>query len=336
VIILGAGLSDGGGTIPGVPRRSVFDQAALNKLLKRQEQVISRGQALACGMTAGAFRQRTGPGGPWQRLLPGVYLTVTGTATRDQREIAALHYAGRGSLITGSAALRRLGVRVPDRDQVTVLVPTGRHARSLSYVTIWQTTRMPERMMVRGAIRFALPDRAAADASRELTSLDAVRAVVADAVQRRWCSVDGLGAELRLGPRRGSSALRRVLAEVASGVRSVPEGDLRRLLEAAGIPRPLFNVKVYAGREFIARPDAWWPAAGVAVEVDSKEWHLRPEDWQQTMSRHALMSAHGIIVLHFTPLQIRHESARVVTRIRAALAAGRDRPPLPLRTVATD
>jgi very-short-patch-repair endonuclease len=85
-------------------------------------------------------------------------------------------------------------------------------------------------------------------------------------------------------------------------------------------------------------------AAGVAVEVevevevevDSKEWHLRPEDWQQTMSRHALMSTHGIIVLHFTPLQIRHESVRVVTNIRAALAAGRDRPPLPLRTVATD
>jgi hypothetical protein len=216
VIILGARPSDSGGRIPGVPRRSVFDQAALNRLLKRQEQVISRGQALACGMTAGAFRQRTGPGGPWQWLLPGVYLTLTGTATRDQREIAALHYAGRGSLNHWVSGLRRLGVRVPDREKVTVLVPTGRNARSLSYVMIWQTTRMPERVMVRGAmIRFALPDRAAADASRELTSLDAVRAVVADAVQRRWRSVDGLGAELRLGPRRGSSPLRRVLAEVA-------------------------------------------------------------------------------------------------------------------------
>src|SRR5260370_5442685 len=70
---------------------------------------------------------------------------------------------------------------------------------------------------------------------------------------------------------------------------------------------PLFNAKVYAGKDFIAKPDGWWPAAGVAVEVDSKEWHLSPEDWQQTMSRHARMSAHGIIVLHFTPRQIRTE-----------------------------
>ena len=34
-------------------------------------------------------------------LLPGVYLTDTGTVTQDHREIAALLYAGEGSLITG-------------------------------------------------------------------------------------------------------------------------------------------------------------------------------------------------------------------------------------------
>src|SRR5258708_759655 len=142
-------------------------------------------------MTAGVFRRRTEPGGPWQRLLRGVYLTVTGTATRDQREIAALRYAGHGSLLTGLAALRRIGVRVPDRDEVTVLVPTGRHVRSTSYVTIWQTTRMPEQVMFRSVVTYARPNRAAADAARELTSLDAVRAVVAQAVQQRWCSVEG-------------------------------------------------------------------------------------------------------------------------------------------------
>jgi very-short-patch-repair endonuclease len=315
--------------------RSGFDRGALNRLLKRQEQVISRSQALACGMTAGAFRRRTDPEGPWQRLLPGVYLTVTGTATRNQREIAALRYAGDRSVITGLTALRRIGIRVPDRDQVTLLVPTGRHVRSVSYVTIWQTIRMPELVMYRGPIQFAMPDRAAVDAARELTSLNEIRAVVANGVQQRWCTVEGLEAELRAGPRRGSAPLRQVLAEVADGVRSVPEADLRRLLKTARVPMPLFNAQVYAGREFIARPDAWWPDAGVAVEVDSKEWHLSPEDWQLTMSRHARMSAHGIIVLHFTPRQIRSESVSVVAQIQSALAAGRARPRLPLRTATT-
>jgi len=284
-------------------------------------------------MTLGALRRRTEPGGSWQRLLPGVYLTATGNPSRDQREIAALSYAGESSLITGLSALRQLGIRVPDCDQVTVLVPAGRKVRSISFVTIWPTIRMPDREMVNGVIRFALPDRAAADAARELTSQQAIRSVVANAVQRRWCSVDGLASELRHGPQRGSGPLRRVLAEVASGVRSVPEADLRKLLNNAGIPEPLFNAKVYSGREFIARPDAWWPTAGVAVEVDSKEWHLSPDDWQQTMSRHARMSAHGIIVLHFTPRQIRDESDWVIAQIRSALDAGRGRPPLGLRTV---
>jgi len=318
-----------------VPRKLRFDQTALNKLLKRQEQIITRRQALACGMTAGVLRRRAEPGGPWQPLLPRVYLTVTGSPTRDQREIAALRYAGETSVITGLAALRRAGVRVPDRDQVTVLVPANRHARSISYVTIWQTIRMPELVMYRGPIQFAMPDRAAVDAARELISLNEIRAVVANGVQQRWCTVEGLEAELRAGPRRGSAPLRQVLAEVADGVRSVPEADLRRLLKTARVPMPLFNAKVYAGREFIARPDAWWPYAGVAVEVDSKEWHLSPDDWQLTMSRHARMSAHGIIVLHFTPRQIRTESASVVAQIRSALAAGRARPRLPLRTITT-
>jgi very-short-patch-repair endonuclease len=315
-----------------MPRRAGYDQTALSKLLKRQDQVISRRQALACGMTAGVLRRRTEQGGPWQQLLPRVYLTVTGSPTRDQREIAALCYAGETSLITGLPALRRVGVRVPDCDQVTVLVPAKRHVRSVSYVTIWQTMRMPELVMYRGPIQYALPDRAAADAARETTSVNQIRAVVANALQQRWCTVEGLEAELREGPRRGRSPLRRVLAEVASGVRSVPEGALRKLLDAAGLPTPQFNAKVYAGQEFIARPDAWWPDAGVAVEVDSKEWHLSPDDWQLTMSRHARMSAHGIIVLHFTPRQIRTESEWVIAQIRSALAAGRARPRLALRT----
>ena len=45
-------------------------------------------------MSPDQFRHRIRPGGPWQRLLPGVYLTVTGTPTRRQLEVAALRCAG--------------------------------------------------------------------------------------------------------------------------------------------------------------------------------------------------------------------------------------------------
>ena len=39
--------------------------------------------------------------------------------------------------------------------------------------------------------------------------------------------------------------------------------------------------------------------AGVAAEVDSREWHLSPEHWDRTRRRHTLMAAAGIHPLHF-------------------------------------
>ena len=75
---------------------------------------------------------------------------------------------------------------------------------------------------------------------------------------------------------------------------------------------------------------------GVAVEVDSREWHLSPEDWERTLERHARMSAHGIIVLHFTPRQIRDEPGRVTAGIKSALTVGRSRPALAVRALPSE
>ena len=53
-------------------------------------------------------------------------------------------------------------------------------------------------------------------------------------------------------------------------MRSVAEGDFRLLIRQARLPEPLFNPRLYAGTAFIAVPDAWWPEAGVAAEVESR------------------------------------------------------------------
>jgi len=50
---------------------------------------------------------------------------------------------------------------------------------------------------------------------------------------------------------------------------------------------------------------------------------------QLRMARHARMSAHGIIVLHYPPSRVRQAGHEVAGEIRSALAVGRDRP-LPL------
>ena len=308
-------------------------QAQLSRLLREQESVISRPEALGCGITASQLRHRLRPGGPWQRLLPGVYLTVTGTPTRAQTEIAALRYAGPGSVITGAAALRHHGVQVAEPRVLTVLIPGPRVRQSRSFVRIWPTTRMPEFVYTDGAVRFAEAARAVADAARELGSFREVRAVAADAVQRRRCRIDQLADELRHAPVRQSAWLRRTLVEVADGVRSVAEGDLRDLIRAHGLPLPVFNARLYSGRDFLAVADAWWPEAGVVVEVDSRQWHLSPDSYERTQRRSTRMGAVGINVMPVTPRRIRTEGAMVAAEIRSALESGLAGPRLAVRTL---
>ncbi len=298
----------------------------LSGVLRENEGVITRAQAAECGLSLAEIRHRIRPGGPWQRLLSGVYLATTGTPTQRQTEIAALRRAGPMSVLTSIAALGHHGVRVPGSRYVTVLVPAAQRRRSEGFVRIWPTTRMPEFVFTDGAVRFAEAARAVADAARELGSFREVRAVAADAVQRRRCRIDQLAEELACGPVRRSAWLRRTLAEVADGVRSAAEADLRDLIRAHRLPPPLFNARLYVGPEFLAVPDAWWPDQGVVVEVESREWHLSPEDWDRTLRRSTRMSALGINVMHFTPQRIRTEAAAVAAEIRSALQDGRPRP----------
>jgi len=315
-------------------RTTRLDYDALDRLLIQQLDVISRRQALAVGVTDNALRHRLRPGGPWRGLLPGVYMAATGAPTTLQQEMAALLYAGPGSVITGPAALRSHHIRTELTEFVDVLVPSTRQRRDTQFVRLHRTTRMPGRIWEAGPVQYVMPARAVADAVRAMTSLRDVRAVVADAVQRDKCAISNLATELSQGPAKGSMLFREALADVADGIRSAAEGDLRDLLARSGLPMPLFNPSLYDEHgTFVARPDAWWPAYGIAVEVDSKEWHTSPEDHAKTLARGRRMARYQIVVLRFTPRQIRSQPAEVITDIRAALDGAHGRPLTKLRTI---
>jgi len=266
-------------------------------------------------------------------VLPGIYLTHDGLLTAGQREIAAALYAGPEYAITGLAALQRHGVRVPLAETVDVLIPAMRKRQSAGFVHTTRTHRMPEPPWMSAGILWAPAARAVADAARSGLDLREVRAIVADAVQRRKCTITQLATELRAGSAQRSGALIAALEEVADGVASVTEGDLRKLIKSGRLPEPMYNARLYIGAEFIGQPDVWWRDAGVAGEVDSREWHLSPAQWERTMARHATMSAAGIIVIHVTPRRIRLDGATVLAEFRSAIDAGSKRPPLAIRTV---
>ena len=276
-------------------------------------------------MSDQALRHRIRPGGPWQVLLPGVYLTATGSPATPPRLMAAQLYAGPDSVITGPAALALHHIRAPQTRIVDVLIPHERRRRSLGFVRVHRTSRIPSVVLWADDIGYVPLARAVADTARGLRDLGEVRAVVADGVQRQRVHVSQLADELARGPVQGSACFRQALEEVSEGTRSAAESDLRTLIKRERLPDPMYNADLYAGDTFIARPDAWWAEAAVAGEVDSREWHLSPQGWERTMARDARMCAHGIVVLHFSPRRLRTEPRQVAAEIKAALAAGRSR-----------
>jgi hypothetical protein len=276
--------------------------------------LVTRRELLAVGWTVKGIHHRV-RAGHWQRLLPRVYLTTSGEPTARQRMRAALLYAGDGALLDGATALALRGFRYAPADTRVHVAVHRRRPRPQGFVVIHVATRPLYRRNCQG-FPVVTVARAVATACAPL-DLRAVRAVVAEAVQREFCTVQQLADEIE---HRKSPVVRQVLDEVAGGAQSAPEIELRALVVAAALPPARYNEDVYAadGR-WLARPDAWWPECGVVVEVDSAEWHVSPADWLRTIERHNRMAAAGVVVLHLTPKQIRADPARVIEQIRRAL-----------------
>jgi hypothetical protein len=161
-----------------------------------------------------------------------------------------------------------------------------------------------------------------------------VQALVSEAVQRGSCTLEQLAAELREGPAAGRRWYRLALREIGAGIRSIAEAQLKYLLDRSDLERPMYNADLFTlDGVFLGRPDAWFGRAGVAGEVDSREYHLAAKDYAGTTQRHNRMEAAGIHVLHWLPSAIKAEPQRVIADLRAAIAAGNQRPALPIRAI---
>jgi hypothetical protein len=317
-----------------MPKLSVYDIARLRRIVRAQHQVITRTQALECGMPHSTVDSWVMPGRKWAKILPGVYSTVTGKVTVEQRQVAALLYAGPDSVITGPAAIRLHRLRSPGSDMIDVLIPWAVKRQSTDFVRIHRTRRVPG-FYRRGPIRFARAARAVADAARQFTTLDDVRAVVAEAVQKQACSIAEIGLELEEGSSRDSTHLRAALAEVRDGIRSVAEARFRHRIQRSDLPPPRYNVFLRAadGTD-IGEADAWWADAGVSAEIDSQEYHFFRDGWLRTDAKHSRMLKYGILPHHFAPSRVDNDWAAIYDELKSSIHEGRQRPRL--RIVAFD
>ncbi len=321
-----------------MPSRTFTDFAALDDLLKGCERVVRHSELKELGVPSSTIMSRIAPNGPWQRLLPGVLAAHRGIPTRRERILAAHKYAGEDSVLTGAPALVEYGVAAARKASTRphMLVPHECRRTSHGFVVIERTRRLPVPRK-RGLLRIAPLPRAVVDACRRKQNLDNVREIVAEVVQDGRCTVAEIVAAVRLAARQRTALARAVLREVEAGIRSVAEAKVRSALLARGVDDLEWNVDLFTrDGEFVGRPDAYCRRTGVALQVDSMQWHLRPKRYRRTQQRQRGLTVWGIFVLPWSPADAvdnPDEVALGLIRLRE-LGAQRPAPDLVVRPAA--
>lgn len=303
-------------------QRRVFHVAELEKL----------------GVSQSTSYRRARADGPWTRLYPGVVLTAPGPPTVDDLLDAALLVAGPKAAVTGMQALRLHGLRsVPEQPSVHVLIPHSRRLQGNRFIRFERTTRMPEPVVV-GDRPTAPLVRAAVDASRTWQTRRLTEDFLVEAIQRGpRCRPELLREELERGCRRGTGLPREILRTIDVDVRSVPELRASRLIRKSGLPEPLWNASLYSrDGSYIGCPDAWFDTVGLAVEIDSYQFHFARDDYANTLRRNTRYARNGIMVVQVLPGQLSTDPESVINDLAMAYAAAaqRERPAVVARKLA--
>jgi hypothetical protein len=287
------------------------------------EGVITAARLRTAGVSPGRIAARCRPGGPWQRLLPGVIMLGAGAPTRRQRLRAIVAWLGPEAVITGVDALRAHGAELPIPRSVHLLVAAHRRVMPDELMVLQRTTRLPE-PLPRDGLPFAPPARAVLDAARRETDPDRLHQLLRLPLYWGLCTTAELRTELDAGNQRGSSAVRDILRHLELRCDTFAHGMARRLLRQAPLPPPSWNVTVcdVRGRP-IGIADAWWDEIGLAWQFGA------PEDRRTKPSlNHLALTAAGVAVVRCTTDQLRNESGLVTRELVSAFtdAARRARP----------
>ena len=308
-------------------RRARWSRDDVLRISRTQCGLITAAQLASLQVSRSTVSRSDELGGMFSFVLPGVHrVEDRGPLTPQQQGLAAMLYAGHESVLTGAAQLRSYGIRAASRggmadlQETCVLVPHAVRRVSRAFVRVERTVAMP-RYRERDGLRVAVMPRLVLDAVRRCTDSEAVRAVIFEVVQRGLCSPESLDEERRKGQIRGSRFARLALEEAVGGARSIPEGDVRRAFLDAGWSRLAFNPRLdYPDGRFLASPDVY-DRSGVCLEIDSREHHFAVDTWEQTMARHARMTAAGLAVLHITPRHFADHPDEVLAQFSAAVNA---------------
>jgi hypothetical protein len=298
----------------------------LDNLLARQAGVISRGQALAAGLSGAAVDHRV-KARRWQPLYPGVYLAAdrrsghSRTAGRadEVRVRAALLWAGEDALLCGRAAAWWYGMVDEPPPIVSVSIGRRRRLRHRAGVGVIRRELAPQDRHRHRGLAVTAPALTVLEAAVELGEDGA--AFLDGALRGSVRFADVHAANGRYARTTGSATAGRLLG--AATERSAVGGrrELRALLRGAGACGWTDAIQV-DGQPV----DAAFPVARVAVLASGWAEPVDPQGAAAATRRWTALVGQGWTIVHVTwrdlverPHGVLADIARHVVRGPAAL-----------------
>ena len=238
---------------------------------------------------------------------------------------AALTAAPEHAALVDIAGARHWGLPLPpwigvdSAGPVAVAVPKGHVRQRRSGVRGRRLELPPEHLVEVGGLTVTTPARTWVDCA-EFVPLPYVVAMGDSLLRRRLAEARELDVILRWARgRRGVVAARTARPILDPRSESPSESVVRCHLVLAELPRPVCNLDIVEGGEWLARADMAWPEQRVIVEYDGMV-HLDEARRRSDAARRNLLQDRGwlVIVLTARDLARPHE---FVTLVRSALEA---------------
>jgi very-short-patch-repair endonuclease len=287
----------------------------LAELASRQDGVVGRAQLIARGFGRDVI-DRLVAAGLLIPLLRGVYAVGHRAVSERGRMRAALLAAGDGAFLSHATAARAWAL-IPGLSAPSEVTLVGRAPRSRPGLRVHTVRRLDQRdLTILDGLAVTGPARTLLDLATSEAAWTVEHALREARVRRLLHDGDVEAAIARAPAQHGGASRLRALSgsSDAAPTRSVLERTLLRLIDDAGLPRPLVNQR--HGRALV---DFTWPEQRVIVEVDGWAAHGDRRAFEDDRARDAERQAQGYVVLRFTWKQVIEQPLRVAARIAQTL-----------------
>ena len=267
-------------------------------LLRRQNGVLTRGQALDVGLSDKAIMVRL-HSGRWQRLHTGVYAAFSGEPPRNAQLWAAVLRAGRGAVLSHQTAAELYGLLTITAPMIHVTVPADRRITRPPGLMVHYSGRLGQaRHPVLTPPRTRIED-SVLDLIEASACMDEAVSLILRASASRRTTPERIGAALQRRsrmPRR--AAVLQALGEARDGAQSLLEFRyVNRVERPHGLPPGRRQNPVRRGGRSQYQ-DLSCDGYDLVVELDGREAHPEWFRWAD-IRRDNANAATGQVTLRY-------------------------------------